>query len=77
MPFLTSFILFLVSTAIQALIAPKQQNQSPQAGNLEVPVVDEGETMPIIFGTVMQKAPMIVWFGDKKTTKIKVKSGKK
>ena len=77
MDLFTAFIFFIVSTAIQALIAPKQQNQSPQAGNLEVPVVEEGETMPIIFGTVMQKAPMIVWFGDKKTTKIKVKSSKK
>lgn len=77
MDLFTAFIFFIVSTAIQALIAPQQKNQSPQEGNLETPVVQEGETMPIIFGTVMQKAPMIVWFGDKKTTKIIVKSGKK
>ena len=77
MDFFTAFALFLVSTAIQILISPKQKNQTPQAGNLEVPSVEEGQVMPVIFGTVMQKSPLIIWFGDKKTTKIKTKSSKK
>ena len=77
MPFFTPFVLFLISTAIQIILAPSQKNQTPQAGTLEIPVVKEGETMPIVFGTIMQKAPMVVWYGDLKTTKIQTKSGKK
>lgn len=77
MDLFSAFVMLVVSYALQALTAPKQKMQVPDPGTLEVPKAQEGETIPIVFGTVLIKSPNVVWTGDASTTPIRVKGSKK
>lgn len=70
-----AFIMMIVSYAIQALTAPKPQ--APDAGQLDIPVAGEGDKVPVLFGTDVNKNTHVIWYGDANTIPIKSKGGKK
>lgn len=70
-----SFVMTIVSYALQAAAAPKPEK--PQPGKLDTPTAEEGSNIPVVFGTVIIKSSNIIWYGDARTTAIKTKSGKK
>lgn len=72
---LVSFVMMIVSYAIQAAMAPKPK--PPQAGQLDTPTAQEGDSIPVIFGTILIKQSNIIWYGDARTTPIRTKSSKK
>lgn len=67
--------LWVVTSFISYLLQPKPQK--PQPGKIEIPTVEEGRKVGILFGTRWIKGPHIYWWGDVKTSPIKSKGGKK
>jgi len=78
MPFGQIF-LFILTSIIQRLIAPKPTEPPPPAlGEVEVPQVNEGAPIPVVFGTRAIKGATVVWYGDLRTSAITQESeGKK
>lgn len=74
---LVSLVLMIVSAALQAAAAPKNQPKTPEAGKLDAPTAEEGGTIPVIFGTCIVKQSNVVWYGDSSTQAIKSKGGGK
>ena len=70
-----SIILNIVSSLLMAAAAPKPK--APEAGKLDVPKAEEGESITEIFGTILVKDPTVVWFGGQYTVAIRKKGGKK
>lgn len=72
---IVSFIMMIVSYALQAAMAPKPQKPTP--GKLDTPTAQEGDSIPVVFGTVVIKQSNIIWYGDARTVAIRSKGGKK
>ncbi len=59
----------VVSLAISYLLRPKMK-VSPQAaseqkpGEAEMPTVEQGDEIPVFFGTVWSRDAHLVWWGD-------------
>lgn len=65
------FIMWLVTSIISYVLAPKPQQQKPKGiEDIRVPSVEEGTAIPVIFGTV-EVAPFVAWYGHLKTVAIK------
>lgn len=64
-------ILFVVSAIISYVLQPKPTNA--QAGKVNLPTVEEGRKVGILFGSRWIKGPHIFWWGDVRTTPIKSK----
>lgn len=78
MPFaVKAFIMLIVSYALQTLTQPKPRSTRPDAGSVDVPLAQEGDSLSVLFGTDMIKDPHIIWSGNASTTPIKTKSGGK
>lgn len=67
--------LWVVTTIISYALQPK--SPKPQPGKVEIPTVEEGRKIGILFGSRWIKGPHIFWWGDVRTTPIKSKGGKK
>jgi len=77
MPFSQIFF-FIISTIIQALLAPKPPKPKPAAlADFDVPTAEEGRPIPVVFGTVLIRGPNVVWYGDLRNTPIQSGGGKK
>lgn len=68
-------ILMAVSYILTAVMTPKQKPPEPVKAN--VPVVEEGKGIEVIFGTVWIEDPTVLAFKEVGTKKIKAKGGKK
>lgn len=68
-------IIWAVTSYISYLLQPKPK--PPQPGKVEMPTVEEGRKIGILFGSRWVKGPHIFWWGDTKTTSIRAESGKK
>lgn len=68
-------VMMIISYAIQSLLTPPPKN--PEAGKMDVPLAQEGDPIPVIFGTVVLKTPNVVWYGDAATSEIQSSGGKK
>lgn len=64
----------IVSYAVASLSVPSASSTPPRKpaglGDFNVPTAEEGREIPVIFGTVEQHSPNIVWYGDLKTTNL-------
>ena len=64
----------VVAYAVASLAVPPSPSTPPRKpaglGELNVPTAEEGREIPVIFGTVEQRSPNIVWYGDLKTTEV-------
>jgi hypothetical protein len=71
-------IIMIVASYVAAALAPKPKPPIPASlDELDVPQIEEGRAVGMVFGHVIIKAPTLAWYGDLNTEKIKKKSGKK
>jgi len=62
-----TLILFVVSIVLSELLRPKAniENARPAGlGDFQFPTATEGRPVPLLWGTVRQKGPNVVWYGD-------------
>jgi len=73
-------VIWAITSLISYVLGPKPQSQKPEGfGEVEVPSVEEGKAVPVIFGR-MEVSPFVGWYGDYSTKAIKAegkKGGKK
>lgn len=65
--FITSLLIYAALFVLAELIRPKpeQEQRKPAGlGDFQFPTATEGRPIPIIWGTVRQKGPNVVWYGD-------------
>lgn len=78
MNFIFYLAVIIVSSFIQAALAPKPPSPRPAAiEDFDVPTAEQGRPLPVIFGTVLVTGPNVLWYGDLGAVPIRVKSGKK
>jgi hypothetical protein len=66
---------FVVTTLVSIALAPKPPRPRPAAlDDFDLPVAEEGKPVQVIFGTVRQTGPNVLWFGDLSSKAIKKKS---
>lgn len=65
-----SFVMMVLSVAINYAIAPRPQKNDATVGTSDIPLAKAGETIPVVFGTVLQKSPIIIDYFDPKTAPI-------
>jgi len=71
-------IFFLISVAIQIMLAPRPPKPKPAAlTDFDIPTADENRPIPVVFGKVRITGPNVVWYGDLGVIPIKKKGGKK
>jgi len=69
-------IIWAITSLISYALSPKPQSQKPEGfEDVEVPSVDEGKDIPVVFGR-MKISPFVGWYGDFSTKAIKAE-GKK
>jgi Putative phage tail protein len=78
--FITLLILFVVTLVLSELLKPKPKIEDAKPaglGDFKFPTATEGRPVPIIWGTVKQEGPNVVWYGDLRVQPIteKVKTG--
>ncbi|HXE90477.1 MAG TPA: phage tail protein [Terriglobales bacterium] len=66
-------ILFVATTAVSALLSRQRDVEPSAAGEFQVPVAEEGKTLPVIFGTCIVRDPNVVWWGDLAKNAVKSK----
>lgn len=67
--------MLIVSYAITLSMQPKAQK--PIAGEFDIPSAKSGDSIPVVFGTVLIKQANIIDYGFARTRPIKSKGGKK
>lgn len=78
MNFIIQIVIMLVSSYVAWALAPKPPApKSSTLDDFDVPKAEEGTPIGVVFGSVIIKAPTLVWWGDLSTEKIKTKSSKK
>lgn len=78
--FFTLLALFAVFLVLSTILKPKPkiENAKPAGlGDFKFPTAMEGRPVPLIWGTVKQEGPNVVWYGDLRSKAIteKVKTG--
>lgn len=73
-----NIILFVVSSLVSILLAPKPQNaKAAGLDEFSAPTAEAGREIPVLFGTRLIKGANVVWYGDLEAVPIKKKGGKK
>lgn len=68
-------IVGLILNIISYLLAPKPKQQKPAAAqDLEDPTAEAGRPIMVVFGDMTVKSPNVLWFGEKRTRRYKVKA---
>lgn len=76
--FWVQLILLVVSVIVSYALRPKPAVPKPAAlEDFDIPVAEQGRPVPVVFGTILLTGPNVLWYGDLRTTPIKVKGGKK
>ena len=68
-------IAYLVLQYISYLLQPRPK--PPDPGKIEVPTVEEGRKIGVLFGGRWIRSPHVFWWGDTATTPIRAEGGKK
>ena len=77
MPFTLIIILSLALVAVAISSAPTQESQKPASiDDFDLPTAEPGRVIPIVHGTVLLKAPNVVWYGDLGYEAVKTGGGK-
>lgn len=78
MPLLAiAFVLLVVAYVIQSFLVKQPKNKPAALSEWEFPQSDEGTPQTVVFGDVWLSGPMVMWYGNYRTKKIKAKGGKK
>lgn len=68
----------VISAVLSVVLAPKQPKaKSKSITDFDVPKVEEGQPIAVLFGTKIFRSPNVLWYGDLRTQEIKEKGGKK
>jgi len=73
----TILIQLTISLILSAVFAP--DIDTPEAASLEefdVPRLNQGKSLPVIFGTFLIKSANVLWYGDLKTEEVITNAGK-
>ena len=70
----TQIIVWVISSVVSYLLQPKPK--APQPGTVDIPTVEEGRKIGVLFGSRWLKGAHVFWWGDVATTPIKSKGGK-
>lgn len=69
---------FIVALVVSYALRPKPETPRPSSlGDLQVPIAEEGVSIPVLFGTRDIRGPNVVWYGHFRTSPVKAKGGKK
>ncbi len=68
---------FVISLLLTYNTVSKAETKPPGFGDVEMPTVEVGIEIPVLFGTRDLKSPNVVWYGDLKVVAVKAKGGKK
>lgn len=69
-------LIFVGSTVLSALLQKRPKDVQPAGlSDFQVPTAQEGRVIPVIYGTVLNSGPNVVWWGDLDIHKITQKSG--
>lgn len=68
----------LATAVLSYLLSPKPpQPKNAQRGTLDVPHPPVGEPIPVVFGTVWNRQPGVIYYGNPKTKAIMSEGGGK
>lgn len=77
-PFLIQLIIGVGLLIGAYLLAPKpKQPKLPSVNDLEEPTAEAGRPIPVVWGSLKVTGVNVLWYGDKKMNKRKIKSGGK
>lgn len=68
-----ALVIMIVSYALQSMFAPVPQD--PVAGQLDVPVAQEGDSISVIFGEVLIKDSNVLGYWDAQTSEVSAGGG--
>ncbi|MEL4071746.1 hypothetical protein WKW50_16500 [Ochrobactrum sp. GPK 3] len=74
MGFFLGLIIALALMVVSYLIMPKPKEASTEVDDLEDPTAEAGKPLPVPFGTITLKGLNVLWFGEKRYVKKKVKA---
>lgn len=78
--FITLLLIFAALLALSTFLKPKPRSENAKPaglGDFKFPTAMEGRVVPLIWGTVKQQGPNVVWYGDLRQKAItqKIKTG--
>jgi hypothetical protein len=69
-------LLFVGTTVLSALLQKRPKDVQPAGtSDFQVPTAEEGRVIPVIYGTVLNSGPNVVWWGDLQIHALTQKSG--
>lgn len=74
MGFFLGLIIALALMVVAYLIMPKPKQASPEVQDMEDPTAEAGRPIPVLFGTMTIKGLNVLWFGEKRYQKRKIKA---
>lgn len=69
--FFLTLLLFIATTVIGQLLAPKNRQTNGALGDFNFPTAQAGRAIPVVYGTVKLSGGNTVWWGDLKIKPIK------
>lgn len=65
-------VVAIALAVLSYVISPKPKKPSaPKAQEIDIPTVDAGRSIPVVFGRVRVKSPNLVWMGGLRSEEIK------
>lgn len=74
MAFFLSLIIALALMVVAYLIMPKPKASKNEIKDMDDPTAEAGKPLPVLFGTKTIKGLNVLWFGEKRYKKRKVKA---
>lgn len=74
--FVIGFLLLVAGYLLQSFLIKRQKVKPAALEDWDFPQSDEGTPQVVVFGDVWLKGPMVMWYGNYRTKKIK-SGGKK
>lgn len=75
--FLISLLLMAASMLLTMLLVKRSKPKPAGIEEFDFPQFDDGTPEAVFFGDTWATGPMVVWWGNLRTKKIKAKAGKK
>lgn len=73
--FVIQIAIAVILSIVSYLLAPRAKAPQPDATkDFEAPTAEAGRPIPVVFGTKTVKSPNVLWYGDKRIVKHKVKA---
>jgi len=70
------FVVIIISAVLAIVLAPKPSIPAVSAGDLQnIPVVEQGKPIPVLFGTRFIMQPNVIWWGGAFNTPIRKEMG--